>query len=189
LPHCPWPYRVGLRRPSENPAKFYSGHGSEWASLVAGPRSAGSDGCQKIRQKRRRKLAPRPSSGTSAKLSSLCVSLPWRSSSTTFAPTPCELAPLRCEAKSCVLRGAMRRRLLCDSCARPLQKMASERVKRVGAFCAQLRSVCARREPWGGRTCAQDGLRVVGGVHLAACIALAERRLSPPPSWPVPPSV
>jgi hypothetical protein len=33
------PYRA------ENPAEFWSGHGGERASLVAGPRSGGSDGC------------------------------------------------------------------------------------------------------------------------------------------------
>jgi hypothetical protein len=38
---CPAPYRA------ENPAKFWSGYGGEWAYLVAGVRSVGSDGCQK----------------------------------------------------------------------------------------------------------------------------------------------
>jgi hypothetical protein len=50
----PRPYRA------ENPAEFWSGGGGEWASLVAGVRSVGSDGCQKIRPKRRRKPAATP---------------------------------------------------------------------------------------------------------------------------------
>jgi hypothetical protein len=51
---CPAPYRA------ENPAEFWSGHGGEWASLVAGVRSVGSGGCRKIRPKRRRKPATTP---------------------------------------------------------------------------------------------------------------------------------
>jgi hypothetical protein len=52
----------------------------------------------------------------------------------------------------------------------------------VGRF-ARCRSVCARIEPWGGHTCAQEALRVVW-VYLAACMPRPDA-LSPPLSWPL----
>jgi hypothetical protein len=94
-----WPYRTGPHSGvpafccTENPVEFWSGRGDERASLAAGPHSVGSNGCQEIRPKRRRKPAATPLLGKSANFHAHGRSFPWRSFSSTFALATCVLAP------------------------------------------------------------------------------------------------
>jgi hypothetical protein len=116
---------------AENPAKFWSGYGGEWASLVAGPRSAGSDGYLLENPAKTEAQAGRHAPQEIGKLTCpMRVTLPWRSSSTTFSPAPCALAPLDA------------------SCAHPSQKRGLWQCDGGrGDFVTSCRSVCARIAP------------------------------------------
>jgi len=71
----------------------------------------------------------------------LLESRPRRPFSSTFAPAPCGLAPLFCEAMNCAPRGAIQRRPSETAAPVLYKKGASGDAQGVGAICVLWRSV------------------------------------------------